>query len=296
MGMLYRKDIFDKHGIEVPEDLGRVRRRGAQAPRGRPGVYLTNLAANQVAAWHGLLWQAGAKPYVTPARATSPSASTTTVSKKLGPYWGALAKEGVVASSRTSPTPGTPPSTRQVRHLAHRRLGPGLPPARQGHRGQVACGPAAAVGRRQAQLGRLGPTTAVIRSTKNPIPAAIEAAIGDTLAAEKGRLASEAQGLKDEIRKFRDEIEGLKPQKLLLETEFRALDEKYGSGARGGRLFHAGMGAEAIRDIITRMDLEELARSLHIEVRTTQASAARRPSSGSASSRRSAVRAPARSG
>ncbi len=106
------------------------------------------------------------------------------------------------------------------------------------------------------------------RATEEKI-AALEAAIGDTLAAEKGRLAGEAQGLKDEIRKFRDEIEGLKPQKLLLETEFRALDEKYGSGARGGRLFHAGMGAEAIRDIITRMDLEELARSLHIEVRTS---------------------------
>ena len=30
-----------------------------------------------------------------------------------------------------------------------------------------------------------------------------------------------------------------------------------------------GMGAEAVRDIITRMDLEELARSLHVEVRTT---------------------------
>ena len=29
------------------------------------------------------------------------------------------------------------------------------------------------------------------------------------------------------------------------------------------------MGAEAVRDIITRMDLEELARSLHVEVRTT---------------------------
>ena len=106
------------------------------------------------------------------------------------------------------------------------------------------------------------------RATEEKI-AALEAAIGDTLAAEKGRLAGEAQGLKDEIRKVRDEIEGLKPQKLLLETEFRALDEKYGSGARGGRLFHAGMGAEAIRDIITRMDLEELARSLHIEVRTS---------------------------
>ena len=36
MGMLYRQDIFDKHGIDVAEDLGRVRRRGPQAARRRP--------------------------------------------------------------------------------------------------------------------------------------------------------------------------------------------------------------------------------------------------------------------
>src|SRR5438093_203414 len=99
--------------------------------------------------------------------------------------------------------------------------------------------------------------------------AALEAAIGDTLSAERDRLSSEAQGLKDEIRKVREEVENLKPMKLLLETEYRSLDEKYGSGARVGRLFHSGMGAEAIRDIITRMDLDELARSLHVEVRTS---------------------------
>ena len=53
------------------------------------------------------------------------------------------------------------------------------------------------------------------------------------------------------------------------ETEFRNLDERYGSGAKGGRVFGAGMGAEAVREIISRMDLEELARSLHVEVRTS---------------------------
>ena len=47
------------------------------------------------------------------------------------------------------------------------------------------------------------------------------------------------------------------------------LDERYGSGAKGGRVFGAGMGAEAVREIISRMDLEELARSLHVEVRTS---------------------------
>ena len=79
-----------------------------------------------------------------------------------------------------------------------------------------------------------------------------------------------AEGRKDEIRRQRDEIEGLKPLMTLTETDFRYLDEKYGAGAaRGGRIFWAGMGAEAVRDIITRMELEELGRTLHVEVRTT---------------------------
>ncbi len=125
--------------------------------------------------------------------------------------------------------------------------------------------------------------------------AAIDA---DTLEAERERLRREADGAKDEIRKQRDEIE--RPQAAhdaVGETEFRDLDETYGSGSRGGRIFQAGMGAEAVRDIIGRMDLDELAAALHVEVRTTSpASAARRRSSGCAWSRRSAGPAHARSG
>ena len=87
--------------------------------------------------------------------------------------------------------------------------------------------------------------------------------------AERERLRRDAEGAKDEIRKQRDEIESIKPLMTLSENDFRYLDERYGSGSRGGRIFHAAMGAEAVRDIIGRMDLEELARALHIEVRTT---------------------------
>jgi DNA-directed RNA polymerase subunit beta' len=89
------------------------------------------------------------------------------------------------------------------------------------------------------------------------------------LEAEHERLRRDAEGAKDEIRKQRDEIESIKPLMTLSENDFRYLDERYGSGSRGGRIFHAAMGAEAVRDIIGRMDLEELARALHIEVRTT---------------------------
>ncbi len=97
----------------------------------------------------------------------------------------------------------------------------------------------------------------------------LKAGMDETLQHERAGLQEQAQGLKDELRKLRDELEGLKPMQTLGETEYRMLDERYGSGAKGGRVFGAGMGAEAVREIISRMELEELARSLHVEVRTS---------------------------
>jgi DNA-directed RNA polymerase subunit beta' len=96
----------------------------------------------------------------------------------------------------------------------------------------------------------------------------LRAGVDETLRHEKEKLQEQATGLKDELRKVRDEIEGLKPMQTLGENEYRILDERYNQAGRA-RLFNAGMGAEAIREIISRMDLEELARSLHVEVRTS---------------------------
>ncbi len=96
-----------------------------------------------------------------------------------------------------------------------------------------------------------------------------------TLETERERLRSEAEGTKEDIRKARDEINRLQPGMMLPETaldgfSFRELDRKYGTGVRGGsRLFGAGMGAEAVRELIQRMELEELGQKLHSEVRTT---------------------------
>jgi DNA-directed RNA polymerase subunit beta' len=97
----------------------------------------------------------------------------------------------------------------------------------------------------------------------------LSAGMQEALQHERDGLAEQAAGLKDELKKLRDELEGLKPMQTLGELEFRQLDERYGAGAKGGRVFGAGMGAEAVREIISRMDLEELARSLHVEVRTS---------------------------
>ncbi len=97
----------------------------------------------------------------------------------------------------------------------------------------------------------------------------LQSSMDEALQAEREKLQLEAVGLKEELRQARAEIEALKSHLTIGEMEFRQLDEKYGSGAKTGRIFWAGMGAEAVRDIIVRMDLEELSRSLHAEVRTS---------------------------
>ena len=96
----------------------------------------------------------------------------------------------------------------------------------------------------------------------------LRAAMEDTVRAKREELAEQAQGMKEENRRLRDELEGLKPMMTVGETEIRMLEERYNQPGRG-RLFSAGMGAEAVRDIITRMDLEGLARTLHVDVRTS---------------------------
>src|SRR5439155_431500 len=102
----------------------------------------------------------------------------------------------------------------------------------------------------------------------------LELVIDARLEEERARLRGEAEGLRDEIRRAREEIEKLNPLMTLYEAtldgwNFRDLDAKYGSGARAGRIFWAGMGAEAVRESIMAMDLDELSRVLHSEVRTT---------------------------
>jgi multiple sugar transport system substrate-binding protein len=98
MGMLYRQDIFDKHGIEVPKTWDEFAAAARKLHAADPNVYLTNLASNQNGAYMGLLWQAGAKPFTN----TAPDAVTVNlndeVSKKVGNYWGGLIKEGVVTA------------------------------------------------------------------------------------------------------------------------------------------------------------------------------------------------------
>ena len=108
------KDIFDKHGIDVAEDLGRVRRRGPQAARGRPERLPDEPGREPERRLDGPA-VAGRRQAVR----RRPAGATITVNvndddvqearRRTGAGWPRRASS---PPSRTSPTPGTRRSTR----------------------------------------------------------------------------------------------------------------------------------------------------------------------------------------
>ncbi|MCB9420633.1 MAG: DNA-directed RNA polymerase subunit beta' [Ardenticatenaceae bacterium] len=70
--------------------------------------------------------------------------------------------------------------------------------------------------------------------------------------------------LRQQAQSNQDQLEALAQMVFLNETEYRDLKSKFGN------VFRAEMGAEALYDILKRMDLDKLSRELWREVRTTR--------------------------
>ena len=98
MGMLYRQDIFDKHGITPPKTWAEFADAARKLHAADPNVYLTNLAASGSGVWMGLAWQAGAKQFEYSGGEKIGVSVNNEKSHKLADYWGALVKDGVVST------------------------------------------------------------------------------------------------------------------------------------------------------------------------------------------------------
>jgi DNA-directed RNA polymerase subunit beta' len=80
----------------------------------------------------------------------------------------------------------------------------------------------------------------------------------------------EATRLRNSIEQARTDLEGLKPMQLLSEARFRELHDRFPT------VFSAGMGAEAVHDLLSKLDMNELAESLRREIRLSSGSGQRR--------------------
>ncbi|MDH4268810.1 MAG: DNA-directed RNA polymerase subunit beta' [Dehalococcoidia bacterium] len=79
----------------------------------------------------------------------------------------------------------------------------------------------------------------------------------------RGRFVEKRAKLEEELKTSIAELEGLQPKKLLNEEGCRRLKDRYGD------IFEAGMGAEAILQVLKQMDVDALHQQLHNQILST---------------------------
>jgi DNA-directed RNA polymerase subunit beta' len=80
---------------------------------------------------------------------------------------------------------------------------------------------------------------------------------------ELAHLESQRVSERQRLERLRRELEGLKKMDLLQESRFRDLSDAFES------VFRAGMGAEAVRELIASLDMDKLAANLRHEISST---------------------------
>jgi DNA-directed RNA polymerase subunit beta' len=88
----------------------------------------------------------------------------------------------------------------------------------------------------------------------------VEAAIDEQRMGVEGQKEGMRAGLSDSML----EVKELKERDLLTESEYRDLSDRWGN------VFRAAMGAEAVRELVAKIDLEEMVKELRQEIQTTQ--------------------------
>ncbi|TMF90288.1 MAG: hypothetical protein E6I08_03295 [Chloroflexi bacterium] len=91
----------------------------------------------------------------------------------------------------------------------------------------------------------------------------IEAEIAEATVTERESLQGELEQLQVEIDATRTDLEALHVKQILTDTQYREYHERF------GRVFKAGIGAEAVRDLLGRIDLTEEMYRLREESRSS---------------------------
>ena len=78
---------------------------------------------------------------------------------------------------------------------------------------------------------------------------ALEASIEAATKTQREGIQGELEALQQEIETTRTDLEALHPKQILTDTQFRDYSERF------GRTFKAGIGAEAVRELLSRIEL-----------------------------------------
>jgi multiple sugar transport system substrate-binding protein len=97
MALLYRKDVFDHYGLEVPATWDQFAQEAEKLHNADSEVYLADFVPNDGGWLTGLMWQAGARPFQVDGTRISINLDDPAI-QKISEYWGDLVERGVIAS------------------------------------------------------------------------------------------------------------------------------------------------------------------------------------------------------
>ncbi len=91
----------------------------------------------------------------------------------------------------------------------------------------------------------------------------LEQAIAEATGAQRESLGEQLEARQQQLVDLRADLEGLHPKQILTDTQYRDFQERF------GRAFKAAIGAEAVRELLARIDLVQEMYRLREESRTT---------------------------
>src|SRR5437879_3999289 len=125
----------------------------------------------------------------------------------------------------------------------------------------------AVLGKVQEKIEKLEANTkAAQKRAKDRLDAdkkALEAQIEAATKTQREGIQGELEALQQEIEATRTDLEALHPKQILTDTQYRDYSERF------GRAFRAGIGAEAVRDLLSRIELQSEMYRLREESKST---------------------------
>ena len=97
IGMLYRKDVFDRYGISVPTTWEEFATAATKLHQKNPNISMTNVANNDAGQTFGYAWQAGACPFALQGTNLTIDVNGPQM-QKMANFWSPLVASGVVST------------------------------------------------------------------------------------------------------------------------------------------------------------------------------------------------------
>jgi DNA-directed RNA polymerase subunit beta' len=88
--------------------------------------------------------------------------------------------------------------------------------------------------------------------------------LGTKIEELRSDIDSKIEKLRSQMERDLEDLKSLEEKQLVTETRYRELADRWGN------VFSASMGAEAVRDIVAKIDLDRMAKELRKEIRTTR--------------------------